>query len=156
MNELYIKLDQRKATSRHSSPVRHDSIIGRDGTASVVDRNSISSKNLFPLAEKTETPSEIVITQDEPMLSNKRDADNSIVMSNSLRSDESGEIVQIPLDENEVQTSELQSGVTEDESETAVPLTDAPLIGAPFRFISFVAGYVSGADLVDKNSTSSK
>jgi hypothetical protein len=36
----------------------------------------------------------------------------------------------------------------------AVPLSDAPLIGAPFRLFSFMAKYVAGSDLV--NQTSSK
>lgn len=156
VNELYLKLDRRRETSRHTSPIRYDSTLGRDGSTGVADRHSISSKNLILLSEKTEAPSEIVIAQDEPSPSDKGDANSSIVMSNFLRSDESGEIVQIPLNETEAQTSELQSGGAEYESMAAVPLSDAPLIGAPFRFISFVAGYVSGADLVDKNSTSSK
>ncbi|OWM81603.1 hypothetical protein CDL15_Pgr007641 [Punica granatum] len=152
VNELYLKLDQHKVTSGHSSLVRPSSVLGVDGTNGVADRSSISSKNLPILAEKPEPPTEIVIVEDEPMLSDKGDTTNhSIVMSNSLKSEESGEIVQIPLDENEVQTVESKGGV-EDDGKTAVPLTDAPLIGAPFRFISFVAGYVSGADLVDKNS----
>ncbi|MBA0768399.1 hypothetical protein Gotri_017201 [Gossypium trilobum] len=56
------------------------------------------------------------------------------------------EIVQIPLDDTDVRDLESQATGTE---ENAVPLADAPLIGAPFRLISFVARYVSGADLVN-------
>ncbi|KAK4771253.1 hypothetical protein SAY87_031785 [Trapa incisa] len=154
VNELYLELDKQKANSRHSSPGTYDSSLERDGTTDIADRHSISSKNLLVLAEKAETPSEIVIAQDEPFHSDTRDAYHSIVISNTLKSDVSGEIVQIPLDESDVQTSEVHGGG--EESTVAVPLSDAPLIGAPFRFISFVAGYVSGADLVDKNSTFSK
>ncbi|XP_042440849.1 kinesin heavy chain-like isoform X2 [Zingiber officinale] len=35
-----------------------------------------------------------------------------------------------------------------------VPFTDAPLIGAPFRLISFMAKYVSGADLAKRRDDS--
>lgn len=41
------------------------------------------------------------------------------------------------------------------EAEPVVPLSDAPLIGAPFRLISFVARFVSGADLVDQDKQKS-
>lgn len=73
------------------------------------------------------------------------------VMSNSsLVSDDTGEIVQIPLDDNEVQDSDFHDDTN---VENDVPITDAPLIGAPFRLISFVAKYVSGADLVEQTSS---
>ncbi|XP_065852322.1 uncharacterized protein [Euphorbia lathyris] len=62
---------------------------------------------------------------------------------------ESGEIVQIPLDENPLQDLEVQAGENDDKPQ-AVPLSDAPLTGAPLRLISFFAKYVSGADLVNK------
>lgn len=55
----------------------------------------------------------------------------------------SGEIVQIPLDEKDPTSKSAAA--------SEVGLTEAPLIGAPFRLISFVARYVSGADLVQKN-----
>ena len=63
------------------------------------------------------------------------------------------EIVQIPLnDDDRGQTQPpLAQQVKVDDTE-AVPLTDAPLIGAPFRLISFFAKYVSGADLVQEKS----
>ncbi|KAF7042564.1 hypothetical protein CFC21_052130 [Triticum aestivum] len=55
----------------------------------------------------------------------------------------SGEIVPVPLDDILIH---------EDDPQTAeeVPFTDAPIVGAPFRLISFVARYVSGADLVNQ------
>lgn len=67
---------------------------------------------------------------------------------------ESDEIVQIPLDENEVQSADLEPANV-DQEEEEVPLSNAPLIGAPFRLISFFARYVSGADLVNKNAATS-
>lgn len=62
----------------------------------------------------------------------------------------SQEIVQIPLGENQTDDASLEVYEKNDAS-----FIDAPLIGAPFRFISFVARYVSGADLVNKNAENS-
>ncbi|KAL0674227.1 hypothetical protein Bca4012_002208 [Brassica carinata] len=59
-----------------------------------------------------------------------------------IRTDDSGDIETAPLDRN-------LSG-EEEEASGGVPLVDAPLIGAPFRLVSFVARYVSGADLAEK------
>ncbi|KAK4745898.1 hypothetical protein SAY87_012210 [Trapa incisa] len=152
VNELYLKLDKLKVSSRHSH-VGYNSTFGRDGTTDVVDGHSVSSKNLLVLAEKTEPPSEMVIVQDEPLHSHTGYTNNSIVISDTLQSDESRELVKLQPDETDVQTSEQGRGGTVEESMTTIPLSDARLIGAPFRFISSVAGYVSGADLADKNST---
>jgi hypothetical protein len=61
----------------------------------------------------------------------------------------SGEIVPVPLDDIQIHEDGPQppgSAVDTDE----VPFTDAPIVGAPFRLISFVARYVSGADLVNQ------
>lgn len=66
--------------------------------------------------------------------------------------DDIEEIVQIPLDDNDVRDLQLQD-TKNVENDDAVPITDAPLIGAPFRLISFFAKYVSGADLVSQNSS---
>jgi len=66
--------------------------------------------------------------------------------------DDIEEIVQIPLDDNDVRDLQLQDTMNV-ENDDAVPITDAPLIGAPFRLISFFAKYVSGADLVSQNSS---
>ncbi|KAL2330507.1 hypothetical protein Fmac_018088 [Flemingia macrophylla] len=74
-----------------------------------------------------------------------------LISRSSLVSDDAGEIVQIPLDDNEVEDMESQDAKNVEID--PVPITDAPLIGAPFRFISFVANYVSGADLVDQSSS---
>lgn len=81
------------------------------------------------------------------------DAEHEVI-TYSRESVESSEIVQIPLDENEVKVTELEAPQTDEK--TDVPLTDAPLIGAPFRLISYFARYVSGADLVNKSSINSQ
>lgn len=75
---------------------------------------------------------------------------DGVISSSSLASEDSGEIVQIPLDDSVARRPELQAVQNVEKDE--VPLTDAPIIGAPFRFISFVAKYVSGADLVHQSS----
>ncbi|KAG1338927.1 putative ninein [Cocos nucifera] len=59
----------------------------------------------------------------------------------------SDDIASVPLDEIQIHEEDLQ-GRKNIEKPPEVPLSDAPLIGAPFRLISFVAKYVSGADLV--------
>lgn len=64
----------------------------------------------------------------------------------SLEADDSGEIVQIPLDDTDAR--DLKSQVIESENKTA-SLIDAPLVGAPFRLMLFVARYVTSADLVN-------
>ncbi|KAK1321205.1 hypothetical protein QJS10_CPA03g00051 [Acorus calamus] len=64
-------------------------------------------------------------------------------LSESKLTDNGLEIVEVLVQENE--TVEEQN----------IPLSDAPLIGAPFRLISFFARYVSGADLVNKSHPNS-
>ncbi|KAH0454131.1 hypothetical protein IEQ34_016055 [Dendrobium chrysotoxum] len=60
----------------------------------------------------------------------------------------SEDVISVPLDDI---IQELQVTPVKSEAEPVVPLSDAPLIGAPFRLISFVARFVSGADLVDQD-----
>ncbi|CAA6656966.1 unnamed protein product [Spirodela intermedia] len=68
-------------------------------------------------------------------------------------SKQSPEIVQIPLDDDREQVQLAPAAREVEAAEmAAVPLSDAPLIGAPFRLISFFANYVSGADLVKESS----
>lgn len=55
------------------------------------------------------------------------------------------DVVSVPLDDIQVQDA------AESSESLATPLSDAPLIGAPFRLISYFAKYVSGADLVEQN-----
>ncbi|KAM2045906.1 hypothetical protein ACFX1T_010045 [Malus domestica] len=55
------------------------------------------------------------------------------------------EIVQIPLDENEVGNLEVS---LENDKNAGVQLIEDPPIGAPFWLMSYVARYVCSADLV--------
>ncbi|XP_074322548.1 uncharacterized protein LOC141659531 isoform X2 [Apium graveolens] len=62
------------------------------------------------------------------------------------------EIEQIPPEESEASGTNLSVEDSSSEETSLVPISDAPLIGAPFRFISFMARYVSGADLVSQGT----
>jgi hypothetical protein len=61
----------------------------------------------------------------------------------------SEEIVSVPLDDIQIHEDDPRQPGAADETDE-VPFSDAPIIGAPFRLISFVARYVSGADLVNQ------
>ncbi|XP_075485831.1 uncharacterized protein LOC142525405 isoform X2 [Primulina tabacum] len=76
--------------------------------------------------------------------------DGSGMSKSSEEMVEADEIVQIPLGDSQTEDASLEVYEKNDAS-----FIDAPLIGAPFRFISFVARYVSGADLVNKNAENS-
>ncbi|KAI3788492.1 hypothetical protein L2E82_01260 [Cichorium intybus] len=127
-----------------------------------LDQKSVMVTNSEFETSATETdpimPSspEKVSVSDKIMESVKNDvvkfkSNNSVNDLNRV-SMESGEIVQISLDENDVITGPTSTNIEKAKAGSdPVPLTDAPLIGAPFRFISLVARYVSGADLVEKS-----
>ncbi|CAA2995847.1 Hypothetical predicted protein [Olea europaea subsp. europaea] len=166
VNELYSELEQRggakleisssvvsdpKDVIPQSANVADNSALApyptvgaahRRGTAQATDSSSEARKMTFMSSERTESLEDVII--------NDKDG-NALANSSDL---ESNEIVQIPLDENEVMdASDLEAGQNDEKID--VPLSEAPLIGAPFRLISSFARYVSGADLVDKNSGSS-
>ncbi|KAJ6798518.1 Uncharacterized protein M6B38_209635 [Iris pallida] len=66
----------------------------------------------------------------------------------------SEDVVSVPLDDIQVVEAEPQP-VKNEMTPAELPLSDAPLIGAPFRLFSFVAKYVSGADLVNQERSRS-
>ncbi|XP_058002462.1 uncharacterized protein LOC110667729 isoform X3 [Hevea brasiliensis] len=134
VNELYIKLDQQSRASGHSSTIGSDLMVESRAADSILE----SSEKMSALGHKME------LLEVEPAAGDAYAAEV-----------DSGEIVQIPLNDNELRDLELKEAVENDKMEEAVPLTDAPMIGAPFRLISFVAKYVSGADLVDKSTSNS-
>ncbi|KAA8517627.1 hypothetical protein F0562_015101 [Nyssa sinensis] len=110
------------------------------------EETSVSGKRMESLED--------VAAEDERKSGDYVQSEEISVIPNPPETIDSEEIVQIPLDENEDGELELQAAHNNDE-EAGVPLTDAPLIGAPFRLISFVARYVSGADLVNRSSVNS-
>ncbi|XP_031247467.1 putative leucine-rich repeat-containing protein DDB_G0290503 isoform X2 [Pistacia vera] len=146
VNDLSVKLDRQTQQAGLSSG------IGSDPSAKTIinaEPISESSVNMPMLSHNLESP-EIVEVKDGRNTVNNVHAEPLAFVPNPSEADDSGEIVQIPLDDNEVQDLESQAG--EMDEKTAVPLSDAPLVGAPFRLISFVAKYVSGADLVENSS----
>ncbi|CAN6325318.1 unnamed protein product [Urochloa humidicola] len=58
-------------------------------------------------------------------------------------------IVPVSLDDIQIHEDDPRQPGADHEIDE-VPFSDAPIIGAPFRLISFVARYVSGADLVNQ------
>lgn len=120
------------------------------GKAEAVETPESNQTQNMPLSShKLESSDEVPVTEERIGVNGH--AGPASLLTNSLEADDPGEIVQIPLDDNEVH--DLESQVAETNTKDDVPLTDAPLIGAPFRLISFVTKYVSGADLVTDSSS---
>ncbi|XP_071718247.1 uncharacterized protein [Rutidosis leptorrhynchoides] len=143
VNILNAELEQKKATIESYIPNKTENPILKNYKASDIDESSPLETDTSPSStENLDTASDV----GPPMLSDKLvTSEGSDMNQISQESVESGEIVQISLDENDVM---IATSATE--KADPVPLTDAPLIGAPFRLISFMARYVSGADLVQK------
>lgn len=123
VNELCIKLNQ----SQHASP-----------------------ESLAIEVEKSESLEEIPIHDELIRIDNSKDMDTALIKRN-LSEGEIEETMPLSLNANgevDVESQVVVAG--EDEVSAGVPLADAPLIGAPFRLVSFVARYVSGADLAAK------
>ncbi|CAM8920156.1 unnamed protein product [Rhodiola kirilowii] len=149
VNKLYAELNRRGNPSEISStlvPLPDISVATDDGTVSDNAPESNESLDINKTGfEKVHSTQAVNNGQHDGKL------DYSAVLDVPITID-SGEIVQIPLSESESQDAEGQQTTDEDE-DSPVELSDAPLTGAPIRFISFVARYVSGADLVNKNPT---
>lgn len=152
MNELYVELDRRSPTAGLPSATVSDQMVEIAETARFDDFLLESNKNLSVTGKKLES-GEIVPIQVETIGgdTDNVDVEQASVIPSSFASEEPGEIVQISLDENEIWNLGIQAA--NNDENTVVEFSDAPLIGAPFRLISFVAKYVSGADLIDKNSS---
>lgn len=142
VNELCIKLNQQ------TSEVGISTAVGSDLVTSAESSHLAYPKNA-PYEHTTLMDPKFSTLVEERIGQDNIDLESTVVISDS-GPDVSGEIVQIPLDDNDVRDLESQTLLTNENA--AVPLMDAPLIGAPFRLISFFARYVSGADLVDATS----
>ncbi|XP_068668453.1 WEB family protein At4g27595, chloroplastic-like [Aristolochia californica] len=106
-----------------------------------------------PFTLEPGTLHEITRVPDVPFTAAEAGAQLEELSLESHQSGGIGEIVSVPLQEDEIQEiEEVNLHITEIKDPSAVPFSDAPLIGAPFRLISFVAKYVSGADLVENGS----
>ena len=152
VNELYVELDRRSPTAGLPSATVSDQMVEIAETARFDDFLLESNENLSVTGKKLES-GEIVPIQVETIGgdTDNVDVEQAPVNLSSFASEVPGEIVQISLDENEIRDLGIQAA--NNDENTVVEFSDAPLIGAPFRLISFVAKYVSGADLIDKNSS---
>ncbi|XP_009337792.2 LOW QUALITY PROTEIN: myosin-9 [Pyrus x bretschneideri] len=149
VNELYGELNRRSLTVEFTSTTESNTPVVPPEAASVIDPVSVSTEDMSTSDEKLDSPKGVPIKQE--MHSNGNvDSEHAALVPELPVSDEVSEIVQIPLDENEVRNLEVS---LENDKNAGVPLAEAPLIGAPFRLMSYVARYVSGADLVNKGST---
>ncbi|KAH6832393.1 hypothetical protein C2S53_007253 [Perilla frutescens var. hirtella] len=148
VNELYAELKQRGVRTEQSPS--DGSVPGAITAQSAEVAGSISgASEMIPISDNNRSLEE-VMAKDERNgeLVNINPGPRAAHSSEVIEIDE---IVQIPLDENEVKETTSEVAQNDDDVDV-VELTDAPLIGAPFRLISFVARYVSGADLVSKNT----
>lgn len=149
VNELHVELDRRIATDGLTSATGSVQMFETTETASFAYPISESNEDLSLAGKKMESI-EVVPMNVENIEGDNVDVEHAAVIPTSLVSEETGAIVQISMDESEIRDTELQAA-NNDEKNTVL-LSDAPLVGAPFRLISFVTRYVSGADLVNKNS----
>lgn len=175
VKNLYVELERRGPPMEVSSFLGSDIITTSSEEARIANESGLGSQKMPGAVHEHEVdhatepksePSEAVLQSGERLQPLKDTIDKAAsdyehlskidsridVNSSEIESDE---IVQIPLDENEVQSADLEPANVDQEEEEEVPLSNAPLIGAPFRLISFFARYVSGADLVNKNATTS-
>ncbi|KAL0347592.1 UNVERIFIED_CONTAM: hypothetical protein Scaly_1775200 [Sesamum calycinum] len=173
VNELYAELDQRGARTEYvfstgsdpgalraqsadiadGSALKPDWAVEADDrhrTAQVTDSISDASQ-MMPFSSSNQSLEDIMI--EDKRNSEHVNQNGKSELAKFAEISDADEIVQIPLDENEVRETNIE--VAQLDEKTDVPLTDAPLIGAPFRLISFVARYVSGADLVNRSTLSS-
>lgn len=172
VNGLYIELDhkglQQETYSAYSSAGMTESVHVADtavklhavvGAAEMPERapasDSINRPSVTMFVPGTRVQSqEDDVDNDLRSDGDQLDGKNSLLPSDSSEIIKSDEIVQIPLDENENELTTLEPDNNAEKTE--IPFSDAPLIGAPFRLISFVARYVSGADLAEKNAVNSR
>lgn len=147
MNELFVEL-QRVTKTQLSSGMEPDQMVEATDIATLNDPepplilNTVSSSKSMDALES-------VPIHNHSIGSNVVDLDNELAPTSPITM-EAGEIEQIPLHENEDRIRDRELPAAEID-EKDVLLSDAPLIGAPYRLISFMAKYVSGADLVGKS-----
>lgn len=115
-------------------------------TAPMPDQASGASK-MIPVSDSIQSLEDVMVKDERN--GELVNVNHGLRAANSSELTEADAIVHIPLHENEVNESSLEVASQSDD-DVDVSLTDSPLIGAPFRIISFVARYVSGADLVHK------
>ena len=148
---MFVELDRPSGLSGLPSTVASELFVGTSERTSSFPQQGSQTKENMPILGQELNSIEIVPVREERNGIRSSDNNHAYLITEPSISEVSGEIVQIPLDENEVRDHEVQVPV--DDENAAVPISDAPLIGAPFRLISFVSRYVSGADLVNENAS---
>ncbi|XP_073311734.1 uncharacterized protein [Primulina huaijiensis] len=134
-----------------SNPVDIAALSAVDNSTAVLQDFALGAegRKMMPVSHSARSLAEVMINFER----NGEDVngkDGSGTPKSSEEIVEADEIVQIPLGDSQTEDASLEVYEKNDAS-----FIDAPLIGAPFRFISFVARYVSGADLVNKNAENS-
>lgn len=149
VNELFVEL-QRVTKTELSSGVEPDQMVEATDTATFNDPEP-------PLILDSVTSSKSLDALKSVPIHNNSIGNDFVDLDNDFLAPKSsmplvvaGEIEQIPLHEIEDGNRDRELIATESD-EKDVLLSDAPLIGAPYRLISFMAKYVSGADLVGKS-----
>ncbi|GFY82495.1 hypothetical protein Acr_02g0007350 [Actinidia rufa] len=183
VNELCVELDLQGVTADLSPTVGSVLTVGTAETFSVADPVSEIGERKTASGERIDSPKHVEIINEmnggddgnakdtthvdsmseDVAIKDEREngeyiyAKDTAAVPNSPDTIDSEEIVQIPLDETEVEEDTPLLQLNCDDPKTDVSLVDSPLIGAPFRFVSFVARYVSGADLdlVNKSTANS-
>ncbi|WOL16333.1 hypothetical protein Cni_G25120 [Canna indica] len=126
------------------------------------DKTSSPSHHVSELSKKTTESSEIVQSLESQEKHVANGGINEVFSDTVERSglpqplDEPrlSEAATVPFDEIQIHEDDIKV-MKDDNVPEQTPFSDAPLIGAPFRLISFMAKYVSGADLVQQNSSRS-
>ncbi|XP_039830426.1 uncharacterized protein LOC120691421 isoform X10 [Panicum virgatum] len=146
-------LEARAALSEALEKVKGNELIAERGLSSSVELitdNSYRQINNTPSnAYASNHPQETSIQLPETGTSNSIAQAHVDVNEHRFDGPTSEEIVSVPLDDIQIHEDDPRQPGAEDEIDE-VPFSDAPITGAPFRLISFVARYVSGADLVTK------
>ncbi|PUZ41229.1 hypothetical protein GQ55_9G487600 [Panicum hallii var. hallii] len=154
MDELDSRLQalEARAALSEASEKGNELIAERDLSSSVelITDNSYCQINNTPSnAYASNHPQETSIQLPEIETSNSIAQAHVDVNEHRFDGPTSEEIVPVPLDDIQIHEDDPWQPGAEDEIDE-VPFSDAPITGAPFRLISFVARYVSGADLVNK------
>ncbi|KAL3536620.1 hypothetical protein ACH5RR_005081 [Cinchona calisaya] len=159
VNELYVELDhnglqqETSAEMAKSVHVADTTAVGLHPRGEATEmQKSLASDSMYETSAKMLVP-DIRVQSQEGCVRGDLDYQKTMLFSDSSEIIETDEIVQIPLEENENKPIDVEA--VNIAQKTEIPISDAPLIGAPFRLISFVARYVSGADLVEKSSVNS-
>ncbi|CAL4939238.1 unnamed protein product [Urochloa decumbens] len=146
-------LEARAALSEASITEKGNELIAERGLSSSVEITPDNSYGLFNNATSnafaSNHPKETSIQLPEIGISSSIAQAHVDVNERQFDGPTSEEIVPVPLDDIQIHEDDpRQPGA--DDAIDEVPFSDAPIIGAPFRLISFVARYVSGADLVNQ------